>query len=183
MCHRSVGAAGLGDEPKRGVEIVNLDRTGRSKSGGSGNGVLSSGSSGGTAHNNTSGSISRDGSSQLSQQQEQHQNPQQHSQQHFQQHSQQHAQQQMNEIGNMYPTAPRSTNVGYGGNQGGYGLSHSGQPAPYGGGSTANGLGIEQYGMGPGPGYLMYYDGRMAPPIPAHMLRQHQQMYPHQAWH
>ena len=95
-------------------------------------------------------------------------------------------QHQLLQVGNMgrsamYSAAPQPAAGGYGG--GGRSmpmLPPGSQPGGYGGGGGA-GLGLEPYGMGPGPGFMVYCDGRMQPQLPVHMMRGSQQMYAHQA--
>ena len=80
--------------------------------------------------------------------------------------------------------SPQSSALGgYGGGHALYTLAAPGSqpPVPYG---QQGGVGVDQYGMnaGMGPGYVVYYDGRMQQQMapPPHLLRGPQQLYPHQ---
>lgn len=94
-------------------------------------------------------------------------------------HLQQRSQQQMGNMGGMYSAPPQPGLGGYGRGRNMHVAAPGSQGMGYGGGG-GGGMGAEQYGMGPGPGYVVFYDGRMQPQVPVHMLRGHQQMYPHQ---
>lgn len=80
----------------------------------------------------------------------------------------------------MYSAPPQPAVEGYGGGRSMQMPPPGSQAGGYGGGGVAW-LGSEPHGMGPGPGFMVYYDTGMQPQLPAHMMRGAQQMYPRQA--
>ncbi len=80
--------------------------------------------------------------------------------------------------------SPQSSALGgYGGGHALYTLAAPGSQPPVGPYGQQGGVGADQYGMnaGMGPGYVVYYDGRMQQQMapPPHLMRGPQQLYPH----